>query len=117
MRAKFIWILAALFLCLLCIGNPLLAQSTQGSISGLVSDAQGSGVPGAEVVARNLGTNLSFRAPTSQDGSYTLPILPIGDYEVTATSAGFKTFVRSGIRLEVSQRLRLDIALGTRRSE
>lgn len=111
MRTRSLWILAALLLCLL--GTPLKApaQSPQGSITGQVTDSQGSGVPGVEVVARNVGTNLTFRANSGQDGSYILPSLPIGDYEVTATVAGFKTFVRSGIRLEVSQRLRLDIAL------
>ena len=111
MRAKSLLILAAFFVSVLSSTVLLSAQSPQASISGTISDGQGSAVPGADVVARNLATNLSFRAKTGQDGGYVLPILPIGDYEVTATYTGFKTFVRSGIRLEVSQRLRLDIAL------
>lgn len=105
------WIAVLLFVCLHGITTHGFSQSTQGSISGVVSDSQGSAVPNAEVVARNLGTNISYRITSGQDGSYSLPILPIGDYEVSATFSGFKTFLRSGIRLEVSQRLRLDIAL------
>ncbi len=97
--------------CLLALVATLSGQSPQGAISGTVTDGQGSAVPGADVVARNLGTNLSFKATTGPNGSYALPILPIGDYEVTANFTGFKTFVRTGIRLEVSQRLRLDIPL------
>ena len=111
MRATSLWVFAALLLCLVGARSPVLAQSPQGTIAGSVTDGQGSAVPGAEVVARNLGTNLAFRTTSGQDGGYVLPILPIGDYEVSATFTGFKTFLRSGIRLEVSQRLRLDIAL------
>lgn len=111
MRVRFSRIPTALCIFLLVIASILSAQSPQGAISGTVTDGQGSAVPGAEVVARNLGTNLSFRATTGATGTYALPILPIGDYEVTASFTGFKTFVRTGIRLEVSQRLRLDIPL------
>ncbi|MCW5963700.1 MAG: carboxypeptidase regulatory-like domain-containing protein [Bryobacterales bacterium] len=97
--------------CLFALSLVATAQSPQGSIIGTVTDSQGSSIPGAEVVARNLGTNLPYRATTGQDGSYTMLALPIGDYEVSASVAGFKAFRRSGIRLEVAQRLRLDIGM------
>jgi len=98
-------------LCLFFMTTQVAAQSPQGSIIGTVTDSQGSSVPGVEVVARNTGTNLTYRATTSQDGSYNMVALPIGGYEVSATLTGFKAFRRTGIRLEVSQRLRLDISL------
>ena len=104
-------ILVAFFLCFVGAVNSVLAQSSQGSISGTVTDSQGSAVPGAEVVARNLGTSLAYRSISGQDGGYALPSLPIGAYEVSASFSGFKTFRRAGVQLEVSQRLRLDIAL------
>ena len=104
MRVRSSRVLPLLYFCLLALVATLSGQSPQGAITGTVTDGQGSAVPGAEVVARNLGTNLSFKATTGPTGSYTLPILPIGDYEVTANFTGFKTFVRTGIRLEVSQR-------------
>ncbi len=88
-----------------------IAQSPQGSIIGAVTDSQGSSIPGVEVVARNVGTNLLFRSTTSQDGGFTMVALPIGDYEISASVPGFKAFRRTGIRLEVAQRLRLDISL------
>jgi hypothetical protein len=40
-----------------------------------------------------------------------VPLLPVGQFEVTATAPGFKTFRRTDVVLEVSQRLRLDIVL------
>src|SRR5690606_949353 len=54
---------------------------------------------------------LTFKGGSSADGTYVIPALPVGRYEVTATSTGFKTFRRTDIQLEVSQRLRLDITL------
>lgn len=107
-----VWVrFVACVFCLFVFAFQAAAQSPQGSIIGTVMDSQGSSIPGVEVIARNVGTNLTYRATTGQDGSYNMVALPIGDYEVGATSTGFKAFRRTGIRLEVSQRLRLDITL------
>ena len=103
-----VWISALLVMFLAL--SPALAQST-GTIAGVVVDSQGAGVPGVEVVATNTGTNLPYRAISSEDGSYVIPALPIGNYDLSATANGFKSFRRTGLRLEVSQRLRVDITL------
>lgn len=89
----------------------LWAQSPQGTITGTITDSQGARVPAVEVVATQVDTNLTFKGSSSQDGTYVIPALPVGRYEVTATSSGFKTFRRTDIQLEVAQRLRLDITL------
>lgn len=89
----------------------LWAQSPQGTITGTITDAQGARVPGVEVVATQVTTNLTFQGSSSSDGTYVIPALPVGSYVVVASAAGFKTFRRTEIQLEVSQRLRLDISL------
>jgi outer membrane receptor protein involved in Fe transport len=89
----------------------LWGQSPQGTITGIIADAQGARVPGVEVVATQVATNLTYKGSSSEDGTYVIPALPVGRYTVTATAAGFKTFKREDIQLEVSQRLRLDITL------
>ena len=89
----------------------LWGQSPQGTITGVIADSQGARVPGVEVVATQISTNLTFKGSSSDDGTYAIPALPVGRYEVTATASGFKTFKRTDIQLEVSQRLRLDITL------
>ncbi len=104
-----VWTLAALIAML--AAAPLIAQSPQGTITGTISDSQGARVPGVEVVATAVATNLTYKGSSSQDGTYVIAALPVGRYEVTATSAGFKTFKRTDIQLEVAQRLRLDITL------
>ncbi|MGH9671615.1 MAG: carboxypeptidase regulatory-like domain-containing protein [Bryobacteraceae bacterium] len=88
-----------------------LAQSPLGTITGTVTDSQEARVPGAEVVATNAGTGIGYKASSSEDGTYAIPNLPVGRYDVTATATGFKSFRRPDVILEVSQRLRIDIRL------
>jgi hypothetical protein len=90
---------------------PLPAQSTQGTLTGTITDPQGARVPGVDVVALHVDTQQRFTAVSSADGTYVIPALPIGRYEVTASLAGFSTFKQTGIVLEVGQRLRVDIGL------
>ncbi len=95
----------------LLMWTSLLAQSPQGTITGTITDSQGARVPGVEVIATQVATNLTYKGSSSDDGTYVIPALPVGRYEVNATASGFKTFRRTDIQLEVSQRLRLDITL------
>lgn len=87
------------------------AQTSRSSIAGVVADTQGGLVPGAEIVALHVATNIPYKAVTSPDGSYVLPSLPVGLYDITAAAAGFKKFQRSGVLVEVTQRLRVDVTL------
>jgi hypothetical protein len=52
-----------------------------------------------------------FPTTSTETDNYTLVQLPVGPYEVTVTVAGFKTFVRSGIAVQMKQTLRVDIPL------
>ncbi len=89
----------------------LPAQSPKGTITGTITDPQNARVPGVEVIALHVDTNQKYTGISSDDGTYVIPALPIGKYEITATLTGFATYKQSGIVLEVSQRLRIDIGL------
>jgi hypothetical protein len=99
----------SLLVCLLIA--PLAAQSPKGTITGTVTDIQGARVPRVEVIARHVGTNISYSTASSDDGTYVIASLPVGAFEVTASAPGFKNFRRTDVVLEVAQRLRLDITL------
>ncbi|MBM3782873.1 MAG: TonB-dependent receptor [Acidobacteria bacterium] len=96
---------------LLLLAIPGFAQSPLGTITGTVTDPQSAGVGGAEVVVRNTSTNLTFRGATSGDGTYVIPSIPVGRYELTLAQTGFKSVRRSGLIVEVAQRLRVDVQL------
>src|SRR5947208_9760292 len=79
----------------------LLAQETRNSLSGRITDPQGSAVPGAAVVVTNTGTNTSARLLSNDTGYYVANLLLPGNYTVTVEAAGFKKLVRSGVVLEM----------------
>lgn len=92
-------------------GHMLSAQLTTGAISGTVFDPTGAMVPGAKVTATNESTRFFRSVQSNADGTYRLEFLPIGDYEVTVVSAGFKTFAEQKITLNLNAELRLDANL------
>ena len=91
----------------------LSAQTFRGTILGTVTDPSGAVVSGATVMVKNTGTGLERSTQTSGDGSYSLPELPIGTYNVTVTQSGFQTFVAKGVTVDVATERRVDASLKT----
>jgi hypothetical protein len=87
------------------------AAQTTGTILGTVKDQNGAILPGAAMTATNELTNLTRTVTADAAGNYTLPLLPVGKYTMTAELSGFKRYVRTGIVLEVNQSARVDITL------
>ena len=75
------------------------AASGTGTISGLVTDATGAVVPEADVIVRNMGTNVARNLKSNDAGLYEAVSLQPGSYEVKATKPGFATLTRTGITL------------------
>src|SRR5262252_1798003 len=98
---------------LLLVAVSLSAQTFRGTILGTVTDPSGAVVAGAKVTVRNTDTGLERATETSGDGSYSLPELPIGTYNVTVSQTGFQTFVASGVTVDVAAERRVDAALKT----
>ena len=103
MRRAFLPVLWCCLLALLAGATPLVAQSTTGSIQGIVKDNQGAVVPGATVTVRSVLTNATRSATTDGNGAYRFLNLPVGNYELTAELAGFSKYVRDGITVSLNQ--------------
>ena len=101
MSRGIVWMSVAVAFVVVFVARPVAAQAPTGTILGVVKDAQGAVIPGATVTATNLGTTYSRDAVTGVDGEYSLRLLPIGNYKVVVTLAGFKSFSQTGIALEV----------------
>src|SRR5438552_13546589 len=76
------------------------AQST-AEVSGAVKDQTGAVLPGVEVTATQTDTGFKRTAVTNETGSYLLTNLPIGPYRLEAGLPGFRTYVQTGIVLQV----------------
>ena len=104
--------LATVFVLLTVLASrPLSAQVATGSIVGTVRDSSGEVVPGAQVTVREVSRNTTTTLVTDGSGVYTAPFLVPGTYEVQVELVGFKTWIRPGIILQVTDRVRVDVAL------
>src|SRR6266852_3420523 len=102
----------ALALCLnLFFSTPVEAQVSGATLSGLISDPSGAGIPSANVSIKNVGTGEVREVPTNGDGFYSAPNLLPGIYDVTITAQGFNKVVQKGITLTVGAQLALNLSL------
>ena len=99
---KRVWGFVCGFLILLLASANAFAQAgATAQISGVVKDSSGGVLPGVTVTATQTDTGLKRDAVTEADGAYSLPNLPPGPYRVEATLQGFKSFVQTGIQLQL----------------
>src|SRR5437870_13105145 len=97
--------------CLLLLAAAVYGQVVGATLSGTVTDQSGALMPGDQVSIKNTATGVSRGIRTDEAGFYTVPNLLPGVYEVTASAAGFRTTVQSGITLTVGAQQALDIKM------
>src|SRR5205085_6239079 len=88
----------------------MLAQST-AQVTGTIKDQTGAVLPGVEVTMTQSDTGFKRSAVTDETGSYVLPNLPIGPYRFEAALPGFRTYVQTGITLQVNSNPLINAAL------
>src|SRR3989441_6925780 len=77
-------------------------QGATAQISGTVKDQSGAVLPGAEITATQTETGVARMTLSDETGSYVLPNLPVGPYKLEVSLPGFRTFLQSGIILQVN---------------
>lgn len=87
------------------------SQSNQGSIAGNVLDSTGSAIPHAPVIAHNRETGYTATTESSGAGSFRLPAVPLGTYDVSISVAGFRAAKYSGLVVQVNTVTPLDVIL------
>lgn len=103
---------ALVVLCVLGIGVSARAQSTFGSIVGVVHDATQAVVPGATVTIRSLEDNSTHSTTSDGNGAFEFLNLKPGKYALSAKAEGFAEFQVPGAELEARQTLRIDVTVG-----
>ena len=97
-------------LLILTFGAAAWAQDT-ASLTGTVTDASGAAIPNAQVAVNNASQGISRKAATNGSGDFLFAALPIGSYDVTVTSTGFKKYEAKGVALNVGEKARVNVAL------
>src|SRR4051794_14370052 len=96
---------------LLLLSVSCFAQVTSSELSGSVTDPSGGSLASAKVVATNVGTGRVHETVSNATGAYVIPLLPPGEYTVSAEATGFKKTVQKGLSLQVNQQATLDFKL------
>ncbi|MGA3201577.1 MAG: carboxypeptidase-like regulatory domain-containing protein [Bryobacteraceae bacterium] len=88
-----------------------MAQSSTGTLTGQISDAQGAVIPGAAIKVVDPRTNELRETVTNEVGRFTLTSVPAGDYVITITKEGFTAARLTGQHVEVGEVLTLNVPL------
>src|SRR5258706_6550262 len=86
----------------LSLGCSLVWGQATAQISGTVKDQSGAVLPGVEITATQTETGIARTTVSNETGSYVLPSLPLGPYRLEAALPGFRTFIQTGIVLQVN---------------
>ena len=88
------------------------AQVDRGSITGTVADSTGAALTGVGVTVVETQTGVHYKGDTTNgQGIYRVINLPVGQYSLTFTKDGFKTYTRSGVTVAMSQNVTLNAKL------
>ena len=108
MRFPYLFLLSA---CALMLALPLVAQSTNGVINGLVVDPSNRIIAGADILVINDATGVKYSGKTNDDGIYVVPNLPPGPYRLQVSKVGFKTLIKPDIVLNIQDALSINFTL------
>lgn len=104
----------AICLCILMLvsGATLaVAQEVTGTLTGRVTDQNSAAVSGARVTISNTERGFERAFSTTEDGTFSAPLLPAGNYTITVESANFKRYLQNDVQLSVNDRRAVDIEL------
>ena len=87
------------------------AQDVTAAIVGTITDSSGAPISGAAVTATDTDRGTVWTATTNETGAYNLLRLPIGNYTVKVTAAGFQTAVQPVFTLVLNQTARVDVQM------
>ena len=96
---------------LVSLAATAVAQTSTGSIRGRITDAQGTAVSEAQVIVRDLETNVQRSATSSVTGYYFLAGLRPSRYELTVRRLGFTPPPARSVQVSIGQTLDIDLQL------
>src|SRR5215470_17529446 len=109
--STFLWFLLVSALVLFTPLSTLAQIGGAGSIQGVVTDATGAVIPGANVTATNVATGVKTERGTTEAGLYVIAPLPPGEYTVSVSVGGFQTMVQRNVIVDALSSITVDLAL------
>jgi hypothetical protein len=100
-------------LALIFIGatSSALAQTSRGTVTGLITDPQKASVPAATVDLTNITTNVKRTTQSNEAGLYRIDAVDPGSYTLEVKSTGFRTFAARQFDVGAAQVVTVDATL------
>src|SRR5437667_5411470 len=105
---RFVAAIAVLIVLQPCLA---FAQTATATIVGVVKDTSGALIPGVSITVKHTDTGQTRTAISTDSGSYNVPLLPVGAYEISTMMPGFKQQLRRGVNLVIGQQAVIDLTL------
>src|SRR4029077_4619570 len=103
--------LLSLGFCVLLTTSAWAQLASQTALVGTVTDTDGLVVPGAQIVAVNVGTRGTCEATTNAEGYYNIQFVRTGTYEISVALSGFQTSKVSGVDVANNQIARSNVVV------
>src|SRR5215831_21342813 len=97
--------------CLLLCATLWSQAGTVAQINGSVKDQSEALLPGVEIKVTQTETGYGRSVVTDETGRYTIPNLPVGPYRLEAMLPGFRSYVQTGIVLQVNSNPTIPVIL------
>ena len=110
-RGSLLVVLAVLILFTGVHAAPAQVSGSGAQLNGLVRDESGGSVAKAAITLREVDTNRTYSAVSNDNGTYVIPNIAPGHYELTVDATGFSKSTHTGIVLSVGQVATIDIDL------
>src|ERR1700738_4872682 len=98
-------------LTLISTASALAQTQTTGPIAGTVKDQKGALIIGAEVKVTSENTGEAHQTTTNGEGSYSVSLLPPGNYQVTIAARSFAP-VHRAVKVVITETTTIDAELG-----
>jgi hypothetical protein len=88
-----------------------IGQAVSGDLVGTITDQSGAAVSNATVTAANVGTGVKTTTRSNSRGEYRFGNLPVGHYDISASSAGFNDAVTHNFDVELNKTATANLVL------
>jgi len=107
--------LLTISIAFLCLSITTFAQTSRGTVSGVITDPTGAVIAGANVVLTNSATTVSRTTVTNEDGFYRFDAVDLGSYKIKITATNFAPLTKSNVIVSANQTANIDaqLVLGT----
>jgi hypothetical protein len=110
-RGTFPSLLPLWFLLFFALTTAVQAQVNTATLTGVVKDASGAGIPGANVTLIQIETGVKRSTVTGADGQYTFTFVSVGDYKLTSQASGFRDETLDNVNLVAGQSVNLPVGM------